>query len=127
MDTGTGTGTFTEQDTQTFATKLEAFSRTLTPGEQAVLTLVEQQLGTLLTTDDNDVQGYMIDLGDVAMIRQREMLHEADRLRQGVRAGDDATTDISVDRAGLWQRIAVTLGRQATAMSPRPSMQPTIS
>ncbi len=122
-------GTFTEQDTQTFATKLEAFSRTLTTGEQAVLTLVEQQLGTLLTTDgnDNDVQGYMIDLGDVAIVRQREMLHEAEPLRQGVRAGDDTPTGITVDRAGLWQRIAVTLGRQATAMSPRPSMQPTIS
>ena len=115
------TGTFTEQDTQTFATKLEAFSRTLTTGEQAVLMLVEQQLGTLLTTGtDDDVQGYMMDLGDVAMIRQREMLHEADRLRQGVRAENDAATDAVKDRIGFWQQIATTLGRQATAMAPRP-------
>ena len=119
------TGAFTEQDTLTFAAKLEAFSRTLTTGEQAVLTLVEQQLGTLLTTDSDDVQGYMIDLAEVAMVRQREMLHEADRLRAGVRAENDAVENTTLDRAGLWQRIAMTLGRQATAMSPRPSSQPT--
>lgn len=118
------TGTFTEQDTLSFATKLEAFSRTLTTGEQAVLTLVEQQLGTLLTTDSDDVQGYMIDLGEVAMVRQREMLHEAERLTPGVRAENDAAQDATLDRAGLWQRIALTLGRQATAMSPRPISQP---
>lgn len=122
------TGTFTEQDTLTFATKLEAFSRTLTTGEQAVLTLIEQQLGTLVTTGtDDDVQGYMMDLGDVAMIRQREMLHEADRLRQGVRAENDTVGGASEDRVGLWQQIAIALGRQATAMSPRPTGQPATS
>lgn len=118
-------GTFTEHDTQTFATKLEAFSRTLTTGEQAVLTLIEQQLGTLVTAEtEDDVQGYMIDLSDVAMIRQREMLHEADRLRPGVRAGYDAESEQPESRAGLWQRIAITLGRQATAMAPLPTREP---
>lgn len=116
--------TFTEQDTQTFATKLEAFSQTLTAGEQAVLTLIEQQLGTLLTTDtDDDVQGYVMDLGEVAMVRQREMQDEADRLRHGVRAGSEQAGKPSEGRLKFWQRIAMTLGQQATAMSPRPSRQ----
>lgn len=119
------TGTFTEHDTQTFATKLDAFSRTLTTGEQAVLTLIEQQLGTLVTAEtEDDVQGYMIDLSDVAMIRQREMLHEADRLRPGVRAGYDVESEQPESRARLWQRIAITLGRQATAMAPLPTREP---
>ncbi len=119
------TGTFTEQDTETFATKLEAFSRTLTTGEQAVLTLIEQQLGTLTTTTtDDDVQGYMIDLGEIAMVRQREMLHDADRLRQGVRVETDATPDAAASRIGLWQQITQALGRQASAMSPRSTGQP---
>jgi hypothetical protein len=116
--------TFTEQDTQTFATKLEAFSRTLTTGEQAVLALIEQQLDTLLTTEDeDDVQGYMFDLGEVAMVRQREMLHEAERLRPGVRAADEQAIEPETHRLRFWQRIAMTLGQQTTAMSPRPSRQ----
>ena len=42
------------------------------------MTMIEQHLGTLVTTTpDDDVQGYMMDLGAVATIRQREMLHEA--------------------------------------------------
>ena len=119
------TGTFTEQDTQTFATKLEAFSQTLTTGEQAVLTMIEQQLGTLVTTTtEDDVQGYMIDLGDVAMIRQREMLHEADRFRASARLEDANAGDATEGRASFWQRIAVTLGNQATAMAPRATGQP---
>ena len=119
------TGTFTEQDTQTFATKLEAFSRTLTTGEQAILTLIEQQLGTLATTNtDDDVQGFMIDLGDVAMIRQREMLHEAEQYRAGVRAEDEKAAEATGDRARFWQRLAISLGHQASAMAPRPTGQP---
>ncbi len=118
------TGTFTEQDTQTFATKLEAFSQTLTPGEQAVLTMIEQQLGTLVTTTtDDDVQGYMIDLGEVAKVRQREMLHEADRFRAGARLDDEKAREATESRAGFWQRIAMTLGNQATAMAPRATGQ----
>jgi hypothetical protein len=119
------TGTFTEQDTQTFATKLEAFSRTLTTGEQAILTLIEQQLGTLATTNtDDDVQGFMIDLGDVAMIRQREMLHEAEQYRAGVRAEDEKAADGAGERARFWQRLAISLGHQASAMAPRATGQP---
>ncbi|HYI15837.1 MAG TPA: hypothetical protein VEX37_10635 [Thermomicrobiales bacterium] len=119
------TGTFTEQDTQTFATKLEAFSQTLTTGEQAVLTMIEQHLGTLVTTStDDDVQGYMMDLGAVATIRQREMLHEADRFRAGARAEGEQVSDAAEDRAGFWQRIAIALGNQATAMAPRATGQP---
>lgn len=118
------TGTFTEQDTETFATKLEAFSRTLTTGEQAVLTLIEQQLGTMTTTGtDNDVQGYMIDLGEVAMVRQREMLHEAERLRSAGGAEPDVTA-ATATRIGLWQQIAQSLGRQTSALSPRATGQP---
>jgi hypothetical protein len=114
------TGTFTEQDTQTFATKLEAFSQTLTPGEQAILTLIEQQLGThLTTTTDDDVQGYMMDLGAVADIRQRELLHDADRLRAGAGEETEPTAAPTESRAGFWQRVAITLGQQASAMSPR--------
>ena len=119
------TGTFTEQDTQTFATKLEAFSRTLTTGEQAILTLIEQQLGTLATTgDDDDVQGYMIDLGNVATMRQREMLHEADQYRASVRFEDEKAAEAAGDRARFWQRIATSLGHQATAMAPRATREP---
>jgi hypothetical protein len=119
------TGTFTEQDTQTFATKLEAFSRTLTTGEQAILTLIEQQLGTLATTNtDDDVQGFMIDLGDVAMIRQREMLHEAEQYRAGVRADDEKAAELVGERARFWQRLAISLGHQASAMAPRATGQP---
>jgi hypothetical protein len=119
------TGTFTEQDTQTFATKLEAFSQTLTTGEQAILTLIEQQLGTLATTTtSDDVQGFMFDLGDVAMIRQREMLHEAEQYRAGVRADDEKAAETASDRARFWQRIAISLGHQASAMAPRATGQP---
>lgn len=118
------TGTFTEQDTQTFATKLEAFSQTLTPGEQAILTLVEQQLGAHLTTTEDDVQGYMMDLGAVADIRQRELLHEADRLRAGVKPESETSTPTE-SRKGFWQRVAITLGTQATAMTPRAAGQAT--
>ena len=118
-------GMFTEQDAQTFATKLDAFSQTLTSGEQVILTLIEQQLGTLAATStDDDVQGYMIDLGDAAMLRQREMLLEADRFRAGARLDDEKAATAAEDRAGFWQRIAVTLGRQATAMAPRATGQP---
>jgi hypothetical protein len=119
------TGTFTEQDAQTFATKLEAFSRTLTTGEQAILTLVEQQLGTLATaTTDDDVQGFMFDLGTVASIRQRELLHEAERVRAGMATGDEQSADITGDRTRFWQRLAIALGQQATAMAPRTTGQP---
>lgn len=118
------TGTFTEQDTQTFATKLEAFSRTLTTGEQAILTLIEQQLGTLATTTDDDVQGFMIDLGDVAMIRQREMLHEAEQYRAGVRVKDEKAAEGAGERARFWQRLTTSLGLQASAMAPRATSRP---
>jgi hypothetical protein len=117
------TETFTEADTQTFATKLEAFSQTLTTGEQAILTLIEQQLGTLTTTDTDDVQGYMLDQIDVALARQRELLHEADRLRPAARAGQEKTETQTESRATLWSRIALTLGQQANAMSPRATGQ----
>jgi hypothetical protein len=119
------TSTFTEQDTQTFATKLEAFSTTLTPGEQAILTLIETQLGAHLTTTEDDVQGYMMDLGAVADIRQREMLYEADRLRVGVREDADSAAATTESRSGFWQRVAITLGQQASAMSPRASSRAT--
>jgi hypothetical protein len=119
------TGTFTEQDTQTFATKLEAFSRTLTTGEQAILTLIEQQLSALATAGtDDDVQGFMIDLGDVAMIRQREMLHEADQYRAGVRIEDEKAAEGAGERARFWQRLAISLGKQASAMAPRATSRP---
>jgi len=112
------TGTFTEQDAQTFATKLEAFSQTLTTGEQAILTLIEQHLtGLTTTTTDDDVQGYVVDLGAVADIRQREMLQEANTYRTGTTDTDGTAT--TGTRAGLWQRIAVALGTQAAAMAPR--------
>jgi hypothetical protein len=49
---------FTEQDTQTLATKLAEFATTLTPGERAAFEVIEEHMTTTVGTGDETIEGY---------------------------------------------------------------------
>jgi hypothetical protein len=102
----------TDQDVQSLAEKLAAFTRTLSPGELAAFELLEEQLLATTESDGADVQGFHFGSLDAlgADERRQDMLREA---RQSVHAG----------RGSLWQALLSSLsagGRAEQAIRDTP-------
>lgn len=94
---------FTEQDADSLVEKISAFTETLTPGEQAAWQAIERHISTLVTTEDEDVSGYMIapdSVGAMAEAHQQNLRDEARRSTAG------RTTE---QRQSLWNHLIRTL------------------
>jgi hypothetical protein len=94
---------FTEQDATSLVEKINAFAETLTPGEQAAWQAIERHISTLVTTEDEDVSGFMIapdSVGAMAEAHQQELRDQARSSTAG------RTTD---QRRNLWTRLVTTL------------------
>jgi hypothetical protein len=94
---------FTEQDADSLVEKISAFTETLSPGEQAAWQAIERHISTLVTTEDEDVSGFMIapdSVGAMAEAHQQELRDEARRSSAG-RSSDQ--------RRSLWRRLVTTL------------------
>jgi hypothetical protein len=94
---------FTEQDATSLVEKISAFAETLTPGEQAAWQAIEQHISTLVTTEDEDVSGFMIAPDSVGAMAEA---HQRDLRDQATRATAGRTTD---QRQNLWTRLVTTL------------------
>jgi len=109
------------QDAGALAEKLAAFSETLAPGELAIFEMLEQHLGTQITGADDDVSGYMMQLDQMAALRQQDLLAEADRerlARQAVQTRPPGDSRSKSTRAGFWTVLITSLTADRGVASP---------
>jgi hypothetical protein len=93
-----------EQDVQSLAEKLAAFTRTLSPGELAAFELLEEQLLLAFVTDEPDVQAFEFGPLDAMAADARR----TDLLRQAQARTDDG-------RVRAWSSLLETVTRLRSA------------
>ena len=94
---------YTEQDAISLAQKLEQFTQTLTPGEQAAWETIERHVSTLIPSEDADVQGFAFTPDAITMMGQERAEDLRNQAAQMSRAGS------ANPRAGLWYRLVTHL------------------
>jgi hypothetical protein len=86
----------TNDDVESLAQKLAAFTRTLSPGELAAFEVVQDQLAASVNADEPDVHAYAFGRADVAAgdAYRDDLLRESRAPVQSV--------DRNADRAAVW-------------------------